>query len=244
MFGGSGRTSSGTISSGGQGNFGGSSAFSGGGGGTGGGTGAQGAGLQSQQGIGAIDGSESFMQQGQFIGADSSDTTNFYSQQGTANAGRNQQNQFRTSGTQNRNTGRNTGGQFGAGGRAGQQSTLPRHLSAQLMVVRPIASQAVNETLGKRVGSLATATAGEGRTLSRPSSISPAATVRVTVQGQTAILQGTVTSEYERQLVEQMARLEPGIWQVRNELTLPSAATETQLTDPATTLPVPANNSR
>jgi hypothetical protein len=111
------------------------------------------------------------------------------------------------------------------------------------MEVRSLAPQSLNESLGKRVGSLATATGGEGRTLSRPASISPTARVRVTVQGQTAILQGTVTSEYERQLVEQMARLEPGIWQVRNELTLPSAATEGELTDPATTLPLPTTNS-
>jgi hypothetical protein len=44
--------------------------------------------------------------------------------------------------------------------------------------------------------------------------------LQVAVQGSTAILQGEVETEHDRLLAEQMARLEPGIWAVHNELTV------------------------
>jgi len=44
--------------------------------------------------------------------------------------------------------------------------------------------------------------------------------VTVSVQGDTAVLLGTVPSERDRAIVEQLLRFEPGIWQVRNELTV------------------------
>ena len=51
--------------------------------------------------------------------------------------------------------------------------------------------------------------------------------IEVSVQGDTAILWGEVASEHGRALAGQLARLEAGIWHVRNELVVtPSTATE------------------
>lgn len=53
--------------------------------------------------------------------------------------------------------------------------------------------------------------------------------IHVTVQNETAILRGQVATEHDRQLAELLARFEPGVWQVQNELTVG---------EPVTTLPV------
>lgn len=44
--------------------------------------------------------------------------------------------------------------------------------------------------------------------------------ITVTVRNQTAILRGSVATEHDRRLAEAVVRLEPGIAQVRNELTV------------------------
>jgi hypothetical protein len=46
--------------------------------------------------------------------------------------------------------------------------------------------------------------------------------VRVQLEGQTAILRGTVASEHQRELAAELAMLEPRVWQVRNELQVAS----------------------
>jgi len=51
--------------------------------------------------------------------------------------------------------------------------------------------------------------------------IKAAKSVQVAIQGDTAVLRGEVASARERALLEQIARLEPGVWHVRNELTVP-----------------------
>jgi hypothetical protein len=48
--------------------------------------------------------------------------------------------------------------------------------------------------------------------------------ITVTMQDETAILRGRVATENDRQLAELLARFEPGIWQVRNELTVGAPA--------------------
>ena len=64
--------------------------------------------------------------------------------------------------------------------------------------------------------------AGVIRRLNAPNGIKSRTPVEVTVQGQTATLRGIVSSEHDRVLAEQLVRLEPGIWEVNNELTLPA----------------------
>jgi osmotically-inducible protein OsmY len=44
--------------------------------------------------------------------------------------------------------------------------------------------------------------------------------ITVTLEDDTAILRGRVATEHDRQLVELLTRFEPGIWQVKNELTV------------------------
>ncbi len=56
------------------------------------------------------------------------------------------------------------------------------------------------------------------RALARTSRVRVIAPVEVAVEGQTAILRGTVASQHDRVLAEQLVRLEPGIWNVKNEL--------------------------
>jgi osmotically-inducible protein OsmY len=46
--------------------------------------------------------------------------------------------------------------------------------------------------------------------------------IAVQVEGQTAILRGSVASAYDRRLAEQVVRMQPGIWNVKNELTVGS----------------------
>lgn len=60
--------------------------------------------------------------------------------------------------------------------------------------------------------------------LMRPGRLQWVAPAQVTVRGDTAILQGVVATEHDRDLAEQLVRMEPGIAQVENLLTVgPSA---------------------
>lgn len=70
--------------------------------------------------------------------------------------------------------------------------------------------------------------------LSRRLRNTPAVTARsleVTIQDQTVVLRGEVSTEHGRLLAEQLARLEPGIWKVRNELTVGKAGTSASPSD-------------
>jgi len=65
----------------------------------------------------------------------------------------------------------------------------------------------------------------------RLQSLSP---VVVSVRGETAILQGAVASQHDRDLAEQMVRLEPGVAQVDNMLTVGQPAVSPSSPPPAT----------
>jgi len=54
--------------------------------------------------------------------------------------------------------------------------------------------------------------------LNRSRSIASAGGVNVQIVGKTAVLQGTVASDHDRALAQQLAMLEPGVSQVKNEL--------------------------
>jgi hypothetical protein len=56
--------------------------------------------------------------------------------------------------------------------------------------------------------------------ISRSDRIRKLSPITVTMQDEIAVLRGRVATEDDRQLAEQWARFEPGIWQVRNELTV------------------------
>ena len=63
------------------------------------------------------------------------------------------------------------------------------------------------------------------RILQRVPSIRQAGPIQVIMENQTAVLRGRVATAADRELAENLARLEPGVWRVRNELVVgPSAA--------------------
>jgi osmotically-inducible protein OsmY len=81
--------------------------------------------------------------------------------------------------------------------------------------------------------SLATSNAMNQRMIKMPA-LSRAGRINASLEGQTAVLRGTVPTEADRALAEGLAKLEPGVMAVRNELVVGS--TESQ---PAEPLPQP-----
>jgi hypothetical protein len=63
--------------------------------------------------------------------------------------------------------------------------------------------------------------------------------VAVSMDGKTAVLQGVVTDENQRDLIERLALLEPGISDVRNELSVGSPSSSPELPRPPRTVPTP-----
>src|SRR5262249_45627024 len=58
--------------------------------------------------------------------------------------------------------------------------------------------------------------------LSKSRGITAMGPIAVRMEGSTAILRGTVANEHDRDLAARLALLEPGVYQIRNELRLPS----------------------
>jgi len=172
-----------------------------------GGSGALGSLTTSGQGnVGQVDTSSRFMrnqrQPGEFVGTSAEDVRNFFL--GAVQAGQNtgRQGQATTSiRGPNRATGANrpTGGRGTARRARGDVST-----ALSLGFTYPSRPTPVGTTLAERL-----------QGLERIRTLSP---VTVEVQGDTATLRGTVASTHDRDLCEQLARLEPGIWNVRNEI--------------------------
>lgn len=160
---------------------------------------------------GELSGNERFMrgnrQPGQFVGTDVGDIGNFIgamqgadSQFGSSGSRRN-----RGSG-QNRNqsdyNGRNREGRDGGGARSAQRTTMPRRVIVAFDQPRPAPSR-VSAALQRRLTRL-----------------EPLSSVAVTIEGHQAVLRGLVATAHDRDLAEQLIRLEPGIDAVQNELTL------------------------
>jgi hypothetical protein len=65
--------------------------------------------------------------------------------------------------------------------------------------------------------------AGEVATmLGRVNQIHKLTPIGVAMQGDTVILRGTVATEHDRGLAEEIARMQPGVWNVHNELSVAS----------------------
>jgi len=54
--------------------------------------------------------------------------------------------------------------------------------------------------------------------LARTPRIARLSPISVTMESDTAVLRGQVRTQRDRQLAEDLVRLEPGVWEVRNEL--------------------------
>jgi hypothetical protein len=157
-------------------------------------------------------------QRGAFVGADTSDTTNARSLQGsnarraTPNNGLAQLQNLFAQGLQNVNQ----------GNKAASQVQIPVALKLGF-APQPVAPA--------RVQSFQTR-------LTKLPSIRFVGPASVTLEGRTAVLRGTVASEEDRELAAALAMMEPDVKDVRNELTVDSSATT------AEELPMaPATNS-
>lgn len=185
------------------------------------------------------------LQSSGFIGSDSGDVFNVRSAQAlglagtqgaTALGGRGGANQF--AGIQNLFSQLGRGGlvtQFGQGGRGGQFGQTNQFgqrggQTSQSQLRIPI-------RLGmptQQVAAPQFAAAFQTRLTKLPG-LAAVGPIAVTMEGRTAVLQGTVASEDARQLAEGLARLEPEVLDVRNELVVAAAATAGESLPPAAT---------
>lgn len=205
--------------------------------------------------VGQIDSSERFLRQnrqaGSFVGADSRDNTGYLlGGQGNAagartgtTAARGMQN-FNTRGTQNFNRGANVnrggmganlfgamgglGGLGGMGGARGQKREVRTALSVAFDHPAIDAGR-VTEQISRRLnGSEPVAVTG----IQRVRALTPVQAARDS--DGSLVLKGTVATERDRALAERLALLEPGVWKVKNEITVSADA------DPPAVPPSPA----
>ena len=153
---------------------------------------------QAQSGAGQVQGGERFTREGRdaaaFVGADSGDSANFFGQtQGLAGSGLEQ---FLSRAAQ-----RDFQNQAGAGG----SSSAPLRPALSLGFSPPVISSAVfNARISDR--------------LSRLPNLEILEPVSVGLSDRTAILQGRVASERDREMIAQLLMLEPGVSAVQNDL--------------------------
>jgi hypothetical protein len=171
-----------------------------------------GQGLQAaQEGAGQLTGNERFLRenrQGAFVGADVGEAVNLRSQMG-ANAQmqgmRNLQGLFQQLG---RGSDLNNQPRGNQQGRAQTQLRIPIRLGFQ---GRPVVAPQFTAKFQQRLTKL------PGLNVIGP--------IEVTLEGRTAVLRGTVATEADRELAAGLARLEPEVLDVRNELVVGAAAT-------------------
>jgi len=200
-------------------NFGGSAAARGGAGARGGvaGTGGSlaGATTRGDTSVGQITGNERFLRnnrQGQFVGADASDSNNFFSQLTsglTANQGLRGQNN-------------NNNGQNNRNNSAAQQVKARVQLSAGFPYAAP-SGDAVSAALQRR--------------LEVSPRIERRGPITVRLEGKTAVLSGLVATQHDRELAARVALLEVGVAEVRNELAVAPPETTAPQPHPPTTMP-------
>jgi len=180
------------------------SVLSGGGGGSTGG----GGGGNSAPGMGVVTPYEA----GAFVGASAEDVRDAMMatgaiRDGGQGAGRGQAGPGSSQFGRGSQSGRNTQGRgFGARRSTGE---IRARLRAGFSITRPAPAQ--------RSSTLATR-------LEKSSWLRPQSPMEVAIEGGTAILRGVVATEHDRVLAERVAKLEPGVRQVENLLTLAPAS--------------------
>ena len=168
---------------------------------------------QDQSSAGQLNGNERFVrgnrQPAQFVGADSTDATSFFSALtgGIANTGR----------------GRNGGSN--ANVNSGQDEPV------RYRITRTVAFEYPRPT-NQQLANIVTQRLASLKSLER---LGP---IEVTVTDRVATLRGVVATAHARALAEQLVRLEPGVSQVTNELTV-APAEEPQDSPSSTDQPAP-----
>jgi osmotically-inducible protein OsmY len=146
------------------------------------------------------------VQAGDFVGMDAQSMAEFVGRVGAGQAG----NPRFQAGISRQNAGR------GANGRPPQAGARGGGTQTQLRTTIRLGFD--------RSGSASTGVNTKLRTrLAESSGIQFLSSVEVAMDGRTATLRGVVATEHDRALAEQLARLEPGIWKVRNDLLLPES---------------------
>ena len=208
------RTNTGSLSS--------SSSSTGGTAGAGGTPSGLGATANGQSNVGGqVTGSERFLKQnrnGAFVGADSGDTTNVYSQQ-DSNQGMN--NLFGQQGLfsqLNRMSQQNLRNQNQGPGK----KPLRIPIRAEIELPREISPLAVSALVTTRMQHLP--------------AMAKFGSIQVAMQGRTAVLAGRVPTERAKRLAEGVVMLEPGVSDVQNDLIVDPAASTVEL------LPAPKPN--
>ena len=204
-------------------------------------------GVAGSANVGQIDSSERFLRQnrqaGSFVGADSRDNTAYLlgaqgnaagARAGAVGARGNMQN-FNTRTSQNFNRGANVNrggmgganlfgalGGLGALGGAGAARGRTREVRTALSVAfdhPAIDAEKVSEQISRRInGSESVAVTG----IQRIRALTPVQAARDS--DGSLVLTGTVATERDRALAERLALLEPGVWKVRNEITVSADA--------------------
>jgi hypothetical protein len=156
-------------------------------------------------------------QQGQFVGADTGDIRNLLgfitNPQQAMQAWRQGLTAIRSGNVQQPTQPGST--RFGAGtGRGGTRSTeVPSVLQPGFVVESPPVSN-LAESLGSRLDKAGLTGAGRS--------------VEVTIEGGVVVLRGQVETPYQRLVAENLARLEPGVREVRNELVVRESSTPSE----------------
>lgn len=168
-------------------------------------------------------------QAGQFVGADTRDWQSFVGAAQTAAAGMGRQMQaaFGPRGAGAAGRGGQPGGRAGAAGRA-------RRGRGDVRTALSVGFDYPRAASATRASTALTAL------LARTERIRAVSPVKILVQDGTATLRGVVATDHDRDLVEQLARLEAGIWEVKNELVVAArpAATDNPLpAEPAANRP-------
>lgn len=175
----------------------------------------------SSSGISGLNGGQA---QGGFVGRQSNDQNSYVGRQSQDQTGASRQNNSR--GTQNRRTNnRRTSGRNVNSDRSGQrgsnfndgadfsQGGNRRTSSIQVVYRMDIPqSQPAPSTTTERIG----------KRLQNSRSLVGASDLSATSEEGTLVLRGRVADEYQRRLAEQIARLDPAVHRVRNELTVAS----------------------
>lgn len=179
--------------------------------------------------VGQLTGSERFLrsnaQAGEFVGTSSREMEGFV---GATQAGQNVGRQSTSTGLESGLSSRapsRPGGASRAGGPSrpaaarGRGSTTSLRTAIRVGFRHPaVAPSQVSATLAQR--------------LSRSRRIESLSRMEVVLQGGTATLRGVVATDHARALAGQLARLEPGVQQVNNELVVAAAPAEPELPAP------------
>ena len=130
--------------------------------------------------------------------------------------------------TGNRGQFGNAGG-FGAGGRGGQQlqRQTPRRIRTRLVLpkdfgvrFRTIPAARLQNTLSSQYRGIGAAVQDRSKVSLLSSRAFAGANIQVTASGRTVTLRGQVGSDRERKLAERIAKFEPGVDQVVNQLSV------------------------